>query len=407
MIDFLIKSGILLLIFYAVYKLWLENEKMFHFNRAYLLASLVFSLIIPLQIFSFRTAFSEKVGLVQLNELVIQKGNENLKAISENNMIYGFVFAIYGLVVLLLTIRFVSNLLSFYRKMKRNERQLVNGERVVLIPKSILPYSFWNAIFVDKNEFENGKIPSELIAHEKAHLQQRHTLDILFLEILQIVFWFNPLIIFYKKAVKLNHEFLADEAVNNKFNSISHYQNLLLHIASNKDTIALASNINYLITKKRLLMMSKKESPIKIVLKVFSVGVVYALLLFAFSPKTMAQSEQVLPKFSKEFAVNHVTKNVKEPKFPGGIEQFYKFIGQNFKVPVTPADVKLKGRVYITFVIEKDGALSNFKMLRDIGYGTGEEAIRVLKLCPNWIPGKVNGEPVATMYSLPITIQSP
>ena len=102
------------------------------------------------------------------------------------------------------------------------------------------------------------------------------------------------------------------------------------------------------------------------------------------------------------------TANLTEnPSYPEGIEQFYKFIGQNFKVPVTPAGVKLKGRVYITFMIEKDGALTDFKMLRDIGYGTGDEAIRVLKLCQNWIPGKINGEPVATMYSLPITIQSP
>ena len=69
-------------------------------------------------------------------------------------------------------------------------------------------------------------------------------------------------------------------------------------------------------------------------------------------------------------------------------------------------DIKLKGKVYVKFVIEADGNLSNFKVLRDIGYGTTEEAIRVLKLSPKWTPGKVNGEPVRTQYGLPITIQS-
>ncbi len=94
------------------------------------------------------------------------------------------------------------------------------------------------------------------------------------------------------------------------------------------------------------------------------------------------------------------------PEYPGGIDKFYTFIGKNFQIPKTPDEGKLKGKIYTTFVIEKDGSLSNYKILRDIGYGTGEEAIRVLKLCPNWNPGKINGEPVRTMYSLPITIQT-
>ncbi|PWA11253.1 energy transducer TonB [Flavobacterium laiguense] len=65
----------------------------------------------------------------------------------------------------------------------------------------------------------------------------------------------------------------------------------------------------------------------------------------------------------------------------------------------------MNGKVYITFVVEKDGSLSEFKILRDVGYGTGDEAIRVMKLCPKWIPGKIDGKPVRVLYSLPITIQ--
>ena len=82
-------------------------------------------------------------------------------------------------------------------------------------------------------------MPSELIAHEKAHLDQKHTLDVLFVEILQIVFWFNPLLLFYKRAIKLNHEFLADQAVNAQFQSVKNYQNLLLAFAVDKSTIQL------------------------------------------------------------------------------------------------------------------------------------------------------------------------
>ena len=92
-----------------------------------------------------------------------------------------------------------------------------------------------------------------------------------------------------------------------------------------------------------------------------------------------------------------------KPDFPGGIEKFYKFVGNNYQ---TPEEEGLKGKVYVTFVVEKDGSLTDIKVIRDIGYGTGKEAIRVLKKCPKWKPGEQNGKTVRVLYSLPITIQS-
>mgnify|MGYP003411423114 CR=1 FL=1 len=66
----------------------------------------------------------------------------------------------------------------------------------------------------------------------------------------------------------------------------------------------------------------------------------------------------------------------------------------------------LKGKVFVSFVVEKDGSLTDIKVIRDIGYGTGKEAIRVLKQCPKWNPGEQNGKKVRVLYSLPINIQS-
>ncbi len=92
-----------------------------------------------------------------------------------------------------------------------------------------------------------------------------------------------------------------------------------------------------------------------------------------------------------------------KPDFPGGLEKFYKFVGKNFQVP---EEEGLKGKVFVTFVVEKDGSLTDIKVIRDIGYGTGKEAMRVLKSCPKWNPGEQNGKKVRVLYSLPITIQS-
>lgn len=92
-----------------------------------------------------------------------------------------------------------------------------------------------------------------------------------------------------------------------------------------------------------------------------------------------------------------------KPDFPGGMAKFYKYVGNNYR---SPEEEGLSGKVYVTFVVEKDGSLTDIKVVRDIGYGTGKEAIRVLKACPKWNPGEQNGKKVRVLYSLPITIQA-
>lgn len=94
----------------------------------------------------------------------------------------------------------------------------------------------------------------------------------------------------------------------------------------------------------------------------------------------------------------------KMPAFPGGIEQFYKYVGKNFNNPETDEFKTLK--VYVSFVIEKDGSMTDIQVKRDPGYGLGKEAIRVLKsLKTKWEPGVLYGKPVRTAYNLPITVQ--
>lgn len=90
-----------------------------------------------------------------------------------------------------------------------------------------------------------------------------------------------------------------------------------------------------------------------------------------------------------------------KPQFPGGIKELFRFIEDNYKIP---AVVGVKGKLYMTFIIEKDGSLSNIISLRDLKHGSSEEAIRVLKTAPKWIPGKQNGKEVRVHYSIPITV---
>ncbi len=92
-----------------------------------------------------------------------------------------------------------------------------------------------------------------------------------------------------------------------------------------------------------------------------------------------------------------------KPRFSGGLTTFYKYIAENFHVP---EEEGLSGKIMVSFIVETDGSLSNIKVLRDIGYGSGAEALRVLKTSPKWVPGKQNGIPVRVEYTLPINIRS-
>lgn len=400
---YILKSYLLLLILITVYKLFLENENMNQFKRYYLLISLVFGLIIPLHLFSIQTEIAKNINVFQLNEVLIQRNSINTEKIVENNFFRLLLIQIYSLVVIILSIRFVINLISIHKRIKRNKIQNINGEKIVLINEKLPPHSFLNSIFINENDFKNNIINLELLAHESAQIQQKHSLDIIFIEIMQILFWFNPIIQLYKKAIKLNHEFLADQAVNSKFNSVYTYQTLLLNMASDKKRVALASNINYQLTKKRLIMMTKNISKNRMIFKTTSISTLFVALLFTFGTKIVAQKAKSFPKneISKEF--RNISEITQQPEFPGGMLAFYKFIGSNFKIP---SGLKTNGKVYITFMIEKSGNLSEFEILRDIGFGTGEESIRVLKLSPKWIPGKENDKPIRVKYSLPITIQA-
>lgn len=93
-----------------------------------------------------------------------------------------------------------------------------------------------------------------------------------------------------------------------------------------------------------------------------------------------------------------------KPEFPGGMAKFYGFIKNNYQAPEEPG---LKGKVFVSFVVEKDGSLTDVKILKDIGFGTGKEAERVLRKCPRWTPAEQNGKKVRCSYQLPISIETP
>lgn len=296
MIDFLIKSTISLTVLLIFYHFVLEREKMHQYNRFYLLFAIVISIVIPFLTFDIIKVipvvkYIEPLNTIAVSSVVLE--NEIVEKVTPLQLSINYtpyiLWSLYGLISLELLIRFAKNIFKLIEKIKSNPNINFQNATLVLIDEKTLPHTFWKTIFINFEDYNNRTIEDELYTHELVHVSQKHTLDILFIETLKVVFWFNPLFYFYKKAIQLNHEFLADEKVVTSYNNVTFYQNLLLQKSSNVQTIYLASNLNYLITKKRLIMMTKNTSQKITILKKIAIVPVLAGLIYFFCVEIVAQ----------------------------------------------------------------------------------------------------------------------
>lgn len=322
MIDFLLKSTISLIVFLGFYHLVLEREKMHQFNRFYLLISISISLAIPF----FTFEIIEVVPVVQNIEPVIVNSiplvldenpiHEKVIPIPEStNYLPYIIWSIYGIISFMFLLRFGKNWKKLIVKSKLNPVVKYKNANLVLVEEKTLPYTFFNSIFINFDDYHNRNIEDELFTHELVHVTQKHTLDILFIEFLKVIFWFNPIFILYKKAIQLNHEFLADEEIVKTYNNVPFYQNLLLQKGSGNQTIYLASNLNYLVTKKRLIMMTKNTSQKLAVLKKIAVVPILAGLIYFFCIEIIAQEKAIQVKQYKKNNVNQINTNEREVKY--------------------------------------------------------------------------------------------
>lgn len=261
---YLLKSTLCLGILFGFYKLALEHKAMHQFKRFYLLASLIFALTIPLMTFTYTTTqIPEDVWVTDFAQ-AYEATDTYIPLTPEieasTPILPTVLWSLYGLGVLLFGSRFVLNLFRLKRKIDDAETLPKQDFTLALLPQTIVPHSFFKWIFLSRKRYEKGEVAPEVLAHEATHVRQKHSLDILFIEFLQVLFWFNPLFWLSKKSIKLNHEFLADRGALENDSDVYHYQNILLSYASSTDHAALESPFNYSLTKKRILMLSTTMS---------------------------------------------------------------------------------------------------------------------------------------------------
>jgi len=290
MIVYIIKFSACLAIFIAFYKIFLEKENMHQFKRFYLIGAILLAIGIPFITF---TQYVEPLiieNTIQSVQPVISQ-NADILETSATNFLPIFLLSLYGLGVFLFGIKFLTNLSKLILKIKRNpkykSRRFVN----VLLQDLVTPHTFFSYIFLNKHKYETQQIPEEVLLHEETHARQKHSIDILIIEALQVIFWFNPLIYLTKNSIKLNHEFLADKAVLQKGIQPTNYQQILLAFSTNQKETQLANAINYSSIKKRITVMKTHTSKQKMWLRSLVLLPLLALTLYSFSSTKHVEKE--------------------------------------------------------------------------------------------------------------------
>lgn len=290
LLKFTLASGLL----WSVYHFWLEQEKMHRFKRFYLLFSLFFAALVPLlQLPAWSNGATTKV--LEATEYVhilpfIQEATLT-PVVQAHSTAFPILPMLYWLICGILLLRYGFGIYQLVRQSRQKASQPYGRFRLAFLPQAAPAHSFLRTIFISKEDYEHPALSSVILGHELAHLRQGHSIDLLLIELLRVFFWFNPFLFLYKKAIQLNHEFLADEAVLQEQKlEASTYQLMLLSKIVPTQAASLAHAFDYSITKKRLIMMTKMAKPQWLWFKKLTLLPLLAGLVLVLGEKIQAQT---------------------------------------------------------------------------------------------------------------------
>jgi TonB family protein len=544
MAEFLIydlKVAVLIAVFYFCYRLLMERETMHRLNRIVLLSSILLSLVLPLCVITLHKTIEvapmrvvdhpelviTELGSVSSEESTIQSLETNRMGFAEKLFQPSVIFAIFTIGLLCRLLYIAKSYRQLRRMIKDSEQHsLEDGVTMAVVDLPVAPFSWMHTIVLSRIDYEECN-PS-ILAHERGHIRLHHSWDIVFVEVLTALQWFNPVVWLLRRDLRTIHEYEADASVLSSGSDVSQYIQLLMRKAMGTKACTLANGINNSTIKKRINMMLVNKSPRRNSLKLLAllpiVGITLALnaetvtdfvykndepqkqvpvkkgkrnatiktgsnqgvnVIEIVEPKsddelkvydtTLGESEpnmavlilntkkkgeepllivdkkiatieqvRALPRdavasvgtMREEAAISSygekakygaliitTVKHQKEiyneqisqpdvfdkvdeaPQFPGGMAGMMQYLSSNIRYPEDAREAGTQGRVIVSFIVEKDGSISNAKVAKPTYSSLDEEALRVVSAMPNWMPGKQNGQAVRVKYSVPVSFR--
>ena len=479
-LNYLVEANSCLLIFALAYWALLKNENQFSFKRAYLVSTILLSVILPLLNFDLGSlknpipSVSNFTSTVWLEPVIIG-GVEEVSTSSPGIGLLKIVETLYVMLVVLFCALFLIRLFNITKlwveSRKYDWQNCVVAESVEEKPT----FSFFHFIFIGQANLLTTKEKEEILFHESVHVAKKHSLDIILINLVGIVFWFNPIIRFYKKEFTQLHEFEADnKSVENK--DLDQYCGLLAKVALQKINYPLGNHFNQSLTLKRIAMMKTMKQQIKMWKIAASLIVTIVLFIAVACQERVAKNEALIDQQLKNLPADVIAKlnrlKLESPKSnfqvfelstsevdeyieanpkayinslgvvakadgssksylfvePNGIfeqipkneseifvkvdevatpifgkEQFYKNVQYSIQYPEEAKKKGIEGKVFVEFIIETDGKVSNVKVIKSVEESIDTEAMRAIyQLSGNWNPAIHQGQIVKQRMVMPI-----
>ena len=542
MAEFLIydlKVAVLIAVFYFCYRLLMERETMHRLNRIVLLSSILLSLVLPLCVITLHKTIEvapmrvvdhpelviTELGSVSSEESTIQSLETNRMDFAEKLFQPSVIFAIFTIGLLCRLLYIAKSYRQLRRMIKDSEQHsLEDGVTMAVVDLPVAPFSWMHTIVLSRIDYEECN-PS-ILAHERGHIRLHHSWDIVFVEVLTALQWFNPVVWLLRRDLRTIHEYEADASVLSSGSDVSQYIQLLMRKAMGTKACTLANGINNSTIKKRINMMLVNKSPRHNALKLLAllpiVGITLALnaetvtdvvykndepqkqvpvkkgkkdttiktnanqgiqvievseasdkektyettvketepnvaviilntkkkgeepLLIVDGKIATIEQVRALPRDAvakvatmrektaiKSYGekakygaliittVNHQEEIENEPlsqpdvfdkvdempHFPDGMAGLMQYLSTNVRYPKDAKESGTQGSVIVSFIVEKDGSISNAKVTKPTYSSLDEEALRVVSAMPKWVPGKQNGEAVRVKYAVPVSFR--
>ncbi len=428
-LTYLLKSTLLLAVFYAFFLLVMRRDGHFRFNRITLLAGSAVCLLLPLIRFRVNrpTLYSEWLEPVVV--AAAGQGTEPSVAAAASGFPLSWqaaVLLLYLTGALVTLISYIRSYGNMFRLLRRTPGKRLDGYTLHLVPQEAPSFSWLRHIVIWRNDYE--RYPA-ILTHERAHVRCCHSLDLILSSALTILQWFNPLVWICRGELKLLHEYEADDFVLNQGIDATQYQLLLVKKAVGEKRFLLANGFNHAQLKNRITMM---QTPTKaawkklflLLLLPLMAGTMLLLAECSASPQEeIPSSEEAVPDnpYSVIVTDEPAAENVNEaeadeavpfalveakPKFDGGdANRFSHWVNEHLHYPEEAKDLCVQGRVTLQFTVEQDGSVTGVRVLRGVHPILDAEAQKVVSQSPKWEPGKIDGKPVRVVYNFPVVFQ--
>ena len=462
MTAYALGSALCLVLCWLPYRLFLEGKKQPGFNRRVIIAIYILSLI-WLPTIGLVERFWPRVYRDSPVQIGIDSMMISLETIGEGPPAPWWALAsvsIYTAGLIVASLWMAVSLFSIWTSLRNCRRVECQGYRLLVSRDSELsPFSWGNYVVLSEKDY--ACMNPLILSHELAHLRHFHWLDLLLGQGICVMQWFNPVAWLFRRELVMNHEYEADAEVMNDGGDARAYQFLLLRRAIGENIPnPLTPNLRTSNLKKRIAMMKRNESGRSARFGALALipALAVAWLLngsetFAYVSDATAQA--VIPVsasaassslstaiFSEPQGVENdsrakraednisladksgatdaslTSKATTEaddakvylapqviPEFPGGIKALMSWLGENIHYPAAMVADNIEGRVIVQFVVEKDGKVSNPRLVKGVCPAADEEALRVVGEMPAWIPGREGGKPVACQFTLPISFK--